>query len=65
MRKLVVLLAITISTLFCGVEKGFGNTPKYKSTNVAYETADKYIINSTLTFPNVLKSNKLMLLQLL
>ena len=63
MRKLVVL-AITICTLFCGVEKGFGSTPKYKSTNVAYETADKYIINSTLSFPNVYKSSYPMVVML-
>ena len=64
MRKLVVLISIMICTLFCGVEKGFGSTPKYKSTNISYETADKYIINSTLTYPNIQKASYPMIVML-
>lgn len=65
MRKLAFLIAFMVCILFCGANKGVASAAeKYNSTNIAYETADKYIINSKLTYPNVKKSHYPMVVML-
>ena len=64
MKKLSVVLAITLCSLFCCAGNGYSEIPKYKSSNIAYETADKYIINSKLTFPAMYKSHYPMIVML-
>lgn len=54
-----------VCILFCGVEMSCASTTaKYKSLNIAYETADKYIINSKLTYPNINKTHYPMIVML-
>ena len=64
MRKLTVLIAIIVMTLFCSAGKGFAVDSKYQSFNIAYETADKYIINSKLTYPEIKQASYPMIVML-